>query len=331
MTKASAVCTFASALDRSLILAISVCSLAFTVSCTGSSSGEAGGGASAKGNQPPVIISANILVDPISLSRPVEVQIEAQDPEREAVSFQYQWHVDNAPLAGQTKATLPAELLRRGQTVFVEIIPTDGTHKGQPYRTKGVAVGNTAPRVTAVLLTPQAARTGDKLEAQVESSDPDHDRVDLTYKWYRNDAIVKDGGESFLDTIGFSAHDRIAVEVTAQDPAGSGNSLKSELLELSNSAPKILSMPPTSVAEDQFDYQVKAIDPDGDRLTYHLETAPPGMTISTETGLIAWQIQPDQQGTYHVRLAAKDGQGGMAFQEFDLTLTSAGHSKSPGT
>jgi hypothetical protein len=109
--------------------------------------------------------------------------MQSEDPEREAVSFHYQWYGDNASLAGQTNATLPGELLRRGQTVFVEIVPTDGTSQGQPYRTVSV-VGNSSPRITAVSLAPQTVRTGERLEAQVEANDPDHDRVDLTYRWY---------------------------------------------------------------------------------------------------------------------------------------------------
>lgn len=301
------------------------------ISCTGSSPGTANGSAPAKGNQPPTVTSAKILNDPIPLTGPVEVQVDAQDPEREAVSFEYQWYVDNTPLAKQTSATLPAELLRRGQSVFVEVIPTDGAHKGQPYRTKSVMVGNTAPRLMAVSLTPQTARIEDRLEVQVEASDPDHDRVDLIYKWYRNDAVIKEGEEAFLDTTGFAARDKVMVEVTAHDPSISGNSLKSEPLVLGNSAPKIVSTPPVSTAEDRYDYPVKATDPDGDQLTYQLEAAPPGMTISPESGHIAWQIPSDQQGIFHVKVIAKDGQGGMASQEFDLTLSLPVSSKQTGT
>ena len=149
-----------------------------------------------------------------------------EDPEREAVSFQYQWYMDNVPLAGQTKATLPSELLRRGQSVFVEIIPSDGANTGHPYRTKSVVVGNTSPKVRTVSLIPRTARSGDKLEAAVEASDPDQDRVDLTYKWYRNETVIKEGEESFLDTTRFVARDRITVEVTAHDPVATGRFLE---------------------------------------------------------------------------------------------------------
>jgi hypothetical protein len=272
-------------------------------------------------NGPPVVTTAVIVDAPISQSAPAAVEIQSEDPEREAVSFHYQWYVDNAPIAGQTSATLPPEFFRRGQTVFVEIIPTDGTNKGQPYRTAGVVVGNTSPRITAVSLVPQTSRVGDRIEARVEASDPEHDRVDLTYKWYRNDTVIKDGEDSFLDTTEFAAPDRIAVEVTASDPAGSAHSLKSESLTLGNSGPTIVSTPPTVAVQGRFDYSVKALDPDGDSLTYHLEMAPPGMTISSDTGHIGWQIPTDQEGTFHVRVVAKDGRGGLATQEFDVTLS----------
>ena len=289
--------------------------------CTGSEVTEATTPTSrSSGNRPPVVTAAAILSAPLSQSAPAAVQIQSEDPERQAVSFHYQWYVDNSAVAGQTNATLPPELFRRGQTVFVEIIPTDGTSKGQPYRTKSVVVGNTAPKVTAVSVIPQTARAGDRIEAQVESEDPDRDRIDLHFKWYRNEDVIKEGQESFLDTTGFVAPDRIWVDVMASDPAGSASSLKSEPLTLGNSGPTIVSTPPTVTVQGRFDYPVRARDPDGDPLTYHLESFPSGMTIGSDTGHIGWQIPIDQQGIVHVKVVAKDGRGGLATQEFDLML-----------
>jgi hypothetical protein len=132
--------------------------------------------------------------------------------------------------------------------------------------------------------------------------------------------MIKEGEDSFLDTIGFVASDSIAVEVTASDPAGSATSSKSESRTLGNSGATIVSTPPTAAVQGRFDYSVIARDPDGDPLTYHLETAPPGMTINSDTGRIGWQIPTDQQGMFHVKVVAKDRQGGLATQEFDLTL-----------
>jgi len=314
-----------------LELGLLLTGIALVGACTGGEVTEATAPtARTSGNRPPVVSMAVIVNAPLSQAAPAAVQIQSEDPEREAVSFHYQWYVDNVPVAAQTNATLPSEYFRRGQTVFVEIIPTDGTNKGQPYRTASVVVGNASPRVTAISLVPQTARPGDRLEAQVEASDPDHDRVDLTYIWYLNDAVIKEGEESFLDTTGLTAPDKITVEVRASDPAGSSDSSKSEPLALGNSGPTIVSTPPTAAVQDRFDYSVRALDPDGDRLTYHLEMAPPGMVISSESGHIGWQIPTGQQGTFHVKIVAKDEHGGLATQEFDLTLTKKTPSTAPG-
>lgn len=272
-------------------------------------------------NGPPVITSARIINSPLSLDSPVTVQIEAEDPERGAVSFRYQWYADDTALAGQTHPTLAPGLLRRGQMVSVEIVPADEAQTGKAYRTAAVVVGNTPPSITAVFLTPQTARPGQKIEAQVEATDPDHDRVDLTYKWFRNQALIKEGEEPFLEAIGLSSRDQIVVEVTAHDPSASGKSLRSDPLVLGNNGPQIVSAPPRPETQDRYEYSVRAIDPDGDQVTYRLETAPPGMTINEQSGHIVWSLPADQSGTIHVKVIAQDGRGGAAYQEFDLTLS----------
>lgn len=319
---------FQSRVVRWLLILACISVLAVDASCTDGSSPNAPGVAgTSKGNRAPVVTSAKILNDPIVLTGPVAVQVVAEDPEREAVSFHYQWFVDGAPLPNQTKATLPAELLRRGQAVMVEITPTDGTNRGQPYKTKPVVVGNTSPKITSLTFVPQVLKSGEKIQAQVEADDPDHDRVDLAFKWFRNGAMVKEGEEPFLDTVGFVSGDRIAVEVVAQDPTESSSSLMSDPLVLRNSAPTIVSSPPAPGVQDRFEYAVRAVDLDGDKLTYQLETAPPGMTITESSGQIAWSIPADQQGTFRVKVVATDGHGGMATQEFDLTLTTTNPAK----
>lgn len=318
------------AVERWAALVVGVSTLLFLASCKGGSSTDSST-PSFGSNRPPVIKLAKILNDPIILTGPVAVQIDAEDPEREAVSFQYQWFVNDAPLAGQTKATLPPELLRRGQAVSVEVIPFDtNEQKGPAYRTAATMVGNTPPEVTKVSFLSRAFQIGERLEAQVEATDPDHDRVDLTYRWLKNNIVVKEGEEPFLDTKGFVSRDTIAVEVTAHDPSATGNSLRSDSLILGNSLPKIVSIPPAAGSQDRYEYSVKAVDPDGDRLTYQLEVAPPGMTIDEHSGQIAWPVPPNQHGTFHVKIIAKDGQGGAAYQDFDLTLSTIVPAKPAG-
>lgn len=298
--------------------------------CTGGSPSEPAQVSGTIGNGPPVMVLAKLLADPVPLTNPVGVQALAEDPEKEPITYSYQWFVNDAAVSGQTNPTFPAERLRRGQMISVEITPFDGKQRGKPVRTPVATVGNTAPQITAVALTPRTLQPGGKLFAEVTASDPDHDRVDLIYRWFRNDAVVKDGEEAYLDTTGMSPRDKVAVEVTARDSQAVGNQLRSDVVTLGNTAPMIVSTPPALVTPDQYEYAVRATDSDGDRLTYELETAPAGMTIEPGSGRITWMIPPGNRGVFHVKVLAKDGQGGTAYQEFDLALGVSLPGKSAG-
>ena len=76
----------------------------------------------------------------------------------------------------------------------------------------------------------------------------------------------------------------------------------------------------------QYEYVVQAKDVDGDTVSFRLETAPPGMTIDRVTGLLSWLVNPGLAGTHRVKVMADDGQGGMAWQEFEVSIPSTAQS-----
>lgn len=69
-------------------------------------------------------------------------------------------------------------------------------------------------------------------------------------------------------------------------------------------------------------YDARAVDPDGDSITYELFQAPRGMIVDPVRGVVVWQPTADQRGTVTVTLRAQDGRGGSAIQQFDLTIGS---------
>ena len=86
-----------------------------------------------------------------------------------------------------------------------------------------------------------------------------------------------------------------------------------------NVAPVITSAPVASAAWLQpYVYPVAATDADHDPLTFSLPTAPPGMTVTPDTGEIAWT--PPGPGTVNVAVAVDDGHGGTGTQSFALTV-----------
>ena len=251
----------------------------------------------------------------------MSVHAEGQDPDGDRLSFRYQWLVNGRPLGGEAGPTLSPRMLRRGDKVMVEVIPLDGKVEGSLYRSDEVVVGNTLPIVNQVVLEPGNVRVGDRVVANVESDDLDHDDIRYTFRWWRNQAMVSGGEHDTLETTGFARGDTILVEVTPHD-SGKGKPRLSEPVTIGNSAPKITSIPTGAIAQGRYEYVVSGTDPDGDPLTFSLQAAPHGMTIDHKTGQIEWRIAPDEKGTHRTRVIVEDGHGGQAFQEFELNLSS---------
>lgn len=94
-------------------------------------------------NAPPALLSMPALpalafaddpalsVDPSGL--------RATDPDGDSVRYAYRWLVDGQP-AGEDSPTLPSRLYRAGQTVALEISPTDGEGSGPALRTNSVRI-----------------------------------------------------------------------------------------------------------------------------------------------------------------------------------------------
>ena len=95
---------------------------------------------------------------------------------------------------------------------------------------------------------------------------------------------------------------------------------------LGNSPPQIVSNPAALTNREQYEYVVQAKDVDGDSVSYGLETGPPGMTIDKATGQVTWKLTPGVRGTHRVKIMAEDGQGGTAWQEFELSIPSTAQS-----
>jgi hypothetical protein len=275
-------------------------------------------GVSQSGNPPPAIQHAVIFPAPLILSGPVTVQIEADNTGRNPFTFRYQWLINGYRVDGETHPTLSPTLLKLGDKVEVEIIALDGQTLGKLYKTEPVTVGNTPPEVIRVAIEPTGSDRGE-MRALVEGLDVDQDAIHYVYRWRRNATLVAEGDSVTLNTKAFSRDDSITVEVIPRDAGGFGKSKISEPVVLGNNAPKITSHPPNKIEKGVYVYSVQAVDDDKDSLKYLLEAAPSGMTIDPATGVISWQVAPDVKGAQRVRVLVQDGQGGSAFQDFDLS------------
>lgn len=178
--------------------------------------------------------------------------------------------------------------------------------------------GNTAPEIVSIKLSPKLVYPGTKIKAEVEGSDKDGDAVSFYYEWKKNGQILSGMTFNELDTTGFKKGELVTLYVTPFDGEKKGKTRWSPTLMIANRPPEITSIPPITVSDGKYIYEVKAVDPDGDTLTFSLEETPPGMTIDPTTGIIQWNIPPEAKRIYSIRIVATDGDA-KAFQVFTLS------------
>jgi hypothetical protein len=285
----------------------------------------------ATGNHPPVVRAATLHPSPLVLTGPVLVHVDAQDIDLNPLSFRYQWIVNGQPLRNQNGEQLSPEVLKRGDAVSVEVRPHDGMVEGRSFTSEPLVVGNSPPIVSLLAIEPEPALPGFRVQARADMSDADRDVIRVSYRWWKNDVLVQEGDEAELDTSGFSRGDTVSVEAVPFDGVEKGAAVRSAPVRVGNSPPRFLSAPAQTIVNNRYDYQIEAMDTESDPITFSLETAPPGMTIDEGKGTVSWQIAPAQIGIHKVRILAKDSQGAIAFQEFELNLTAPAAAKPVGT
>jgi len=279
-----------------------------------------------KVNQPPVIRS--IILGPTPFDRRTDLiaQVDTHDPDNDVVQVRYNWYLNDQLLDSEKNPTLPASLLRRGDRVRLEAAPFDGKVAGVSRKSETIIVDNTSPSIVQVGIGLKSDERGDRLQALVDASDQDQDTPQLLYRWNKNGRVVKEGEDDFLELTEVRPHDLIVVEVSPRDHRVSGKTSRSDPYTVGNSAPKIISSPPTFIDRNRYEYAVK-VDSDSDSLGFELEVAPPGMAIDKTTGNIIWDVGHVKPGVHRAKVVVTDGHGGFSFQEFEVTVAATEPSK----
>lgn len=280
-----------------------------------------------KNNHPPAVRLVTIVPNPLVLAGPITAHVVADDPDGTEPTKRFQWIINGTPVLGATGAELDPVHVKRGDQVALEVVAADGELESAPYRTDPLPVVNTPPLVSRVTVEGDASEKGGRVLAKVDAVDPDRDEIHYSYRWWRNDKLVQEGEDNVLDTTGFGRKDVVVVEVTARDHDMAAAPVRSAPSALGNSPPLIVSSPAALTNREQYEYMVQAKDVDGDTVTYGLETGPPGMTIDKATGQVNWKVIPGVAGTHRVKIMAEDGQGGIAWQEFELSIPSTAQSQ----
>ena len=271
-------------------------------------------------NGPPVITSATIGPETPNKESDLEVFVRSQDPDGDPINYHYQWIKNNEEILGENANILQKENFKKGDLIQVKVTPSDGKTTGSPFLSGAVKVLNSLPVIQDLKVEPKMAYADDQLKADVKSYDIDGDPIDYTYQWEINGTILTDERREVLDRGRFKKGDLIAVIVTPDDRESKGNAKKSERITILNSPPIIISSPPTSVEGSDYIYQVKAYDPDNEPISFALKTAPKGMAIDQEKGLIRWPVQRHDKGTHSIEIEVSGQEGATGYQRFVLNV-----------
>jgi hypothetical protein len=236
------------------------------------------------------------------------------------VTYHYQWIKNNEEIAGEDKNILKSGSFKKGDLIQVRVTPSDGKVEGEPFLSVPVKILNSPPVIQEVRIEPRMAYINDQLKVQVKSYDIDGDSIYYTYQWEKNGTVLTEEKTEVLEKGRFKKGDSIAVTVIPNDGESKGISKKSEPITILNTPPIIISSPPTSVEGNDYIYQVKAYDPDNDPIVFALKSAPKGMEIDKETGLVRWAIRSQDRGTHSIEIEASDKEGAKSLQRFVLNV-----------
>ena len=262
-----------------------------------------------------------------------QYQLQATDAEGGPLSFRLLQAPAQMSIDAQTGLIewQPDTDLTGTAEIIVEVSDSEGASSAQTYE---IALSETAPNgAPAITSAPIGyALTGTTYQYQIEATDPDNDT--LVYELIDGpDGMAVDAstGELTWDTtdvapgqytIVVGANDgalggaqRYVLQVVA--PAQPGDPV--DPTGAVNNPPEILSTPTaTALVGDEYRYDLRAQDANGDPLSYRLLDAPEGMTVD-QYGRIRWM--PTENATAIVEVAVSDIYGATVTQQYTLVAT----------
>jgi len=273
-----------------------------------------------KTNSPPTITSVTLLPERPNRENDLSLVIQSQDPDGDLVNYRYQWIKNDIEIAGESGNVLRAGNFRKGDVFQVRVIPSDGKGDGKPFLSNPVKILNATPVVSEVWIEPQMPTIQNDLKVHDKSTDPDGDSIFFSYQWEKNGAPLMEERKDMLERGRFKKGDSISVTIVPDDREIMGAPKKSEPVKVLNSAPAIVSSPPTAIEGTKYIYQVKANDPDNDPITFALKSGPKGMGIDPKLGLLQWQIHKEDKGTHSIEIEVSDSEGARSYQQYTLAI-----------
>lgn len=185
-------------------------------------------------------------------------------------SYTYAWYVNNVQVG--SSSTLGSADFDKNDTVYCSAVASDGNANSAPVNSSTITVGNTAPSVSSVTISPSNPTVADVLSYTTSGwSDVDGDTEDYFVSWFVGNIEVS--AYDTLSSSSFSAGDVVTVTITPYDGNNAGNSVSSASVTIVNSAPSAPVVSVSPAAATNFDtltcsIATPSVDPDGDSVSY---------------------------------------------------------------
>ncbi|HIE05351.1 MAG TPA: hypothetical protein EYP58_00975 [bacterium (Candidatus Stahlbacteria)] len=266
-------------------------------------------------NRAPELSSVAINPPQPTSSDRLSVTSTVSDPDGDKVVFSYQWFCNDRLITDAEKRMLEPDNFAKGDLISVVVTPNDGKVDGKEMKAE-VRIKGTPPSISSAVL--DVDTLNHLIAVKVEYSDPDRDPVDLSYRWVVNGEVTELEDQS-ASLENFRLGDKIMVIVKAEDDDGYVEK-NTPLFGGRGQPPVISSQPPTNFSGRHFEYQIEAVDPDGEEITYSFKDAPAGMEVS-QSGLVTWDISEEDTLNYRIIIEVRDASGNITFQLFTLNLS----------
>ncbi|TBW58858.1 tandem-95 repeat protein [Marinobacter halodurans] len=280
-------------------------------------------------NQPPTITSSP--QGAVYAGQRFDYQVTANDPDGDALTFSLTQSEAGMTLSesGLFSWLAPAESI--GDTAIVEIQVDDG-RGGLASQKLTLPVNESANHPPLITSTPETQALAESLYTYpITASDSDGDGFSFSLDQAPNGMTLAGSQISWTPASSQAgqAHD-VVVRVTDTRGAASTQSYSIGVNApvAANETPEITSLPTSpAIIGEVYHYDVVARDADGDSLSYALDTAPAGMTLSGD-GAMQWSPAADQIGAHDVRIRVSDGKAYVT-QSFVLDAVDASSNNYP--
>jgi hypothetical protein len=260
-------------------------------------------------NDAPLITSTPILSAEAGV--PYSYNVTAVDGDKDKLQFKLSKAPANMTVDAETGRIQWMPRARGYHNVTVSV--SDGIASAE--QTFVINVPNKAPRITS---TPSYnASVGSKYYYKVTAEDDNFDV--LTFSLSTNVIGMEINPTNGTITWTPQYYNDYNITIIVSDGIAKAKQEFTIKVAQGNRAPRFISNPlKMATVKVPYEYPAKAVDDDGDSLSFSLVDSPSGMQIDKVSGKVSWT--PSVSGNFTVKIKVEDGKGGEAIQEFTIIV-----------